>query len=166
MFQISTQYEGKQYTVELHSLVLTKLNREDLYRALVRHNVPGIEKHHGQSFHPVTISPCHQIQLQRTAAVTVLAPAARWPIFVASPVGFNACPIAQLFYRATLICGSGFSDLQSMSALPPKADIETGPVVSFDAPTPAAWRYSPRSAAPKQQPAWPLSTFFNFETAN
>src|SRR5215467_11863655 len=36
------------------------------------------------------------------------------------------------------------------SALPPKADIGTGPVISFDAPAPAAWRYSPRSAAP-----WP-----------
>src|SRR5215831_6372172 len=35
--------------------------------------------------------------------------------------------------------------VQSMSALPPKADIGTGP--SFDAATPAAWRYSPRSAA-------------------
>jgi hypothetical protein len=31
---------------------------------------------------------------------------------------------------------------------------------------PATWRYSPQSAAPKRQPAWPLSTFFNFETAN
>ena len=36
-----------------------------------------------------------------------------------------------------------------MSALPPKADIETGPVISFDAATPAASRHSPQSAAPR-----------------
>ena len=52
MFQISTQYEGKQNTVELHSLVIDntychKLSREDLYKALVKHKVPGIEPHHG-----------------------------------------------------------------------------------------------------------------------
>ena len=35
-----------------------------------------------------------------------------------------------------------------MSALPPKADIGTGPRFTFDAATPAAWRFSPQSAAP------------------
>src|SRR5262249_35355688 len=35
-----------------------------------------------------------------------------------------------------------------MSALPPKADIGTDMCITFDAATPAAWRYSPRSAAP------------------
>jgi len=34
----------------------------------------------------------------------------------------------------------------SMSALPPKADIGTGPRITFGAPAPEAWRYSPRSA--------------------
>src|SRR5215471_1429442 len=34
-----------------------------------------------------------------------------------------------------------------MSALPPKADIGTGPRITFGAPAPAAWRYSPRSGA-------------------
>ena len=34
-------------------------------------------------------------------------------------------------------------DFQAMSALPPKADIGTGPRITFDAATPAAWRYSP-----------------------
>ena len=66
MFQISTQYEGKQYTVELHSLVLTKLNREDLYRALVRHNVPGIEKHHGR----IKFSPCYHFTVSPDSAAT------------------------------------------------------------------------------------------------
>jgi len=36
---------------------------------------------------------------------------------------------------------------RSMSALPPKADIGTGPRITFDAASPAAWRYSPQSAA-------------------
>src|SRR5215471_6633244 len=39
--------------------------------------------------------------------------------------------------------------VQSMSALPPKADIGTGPRITFGARAPAAWRYSPRSAAPR-----------------
>ena len=39
---------------------------------------------------------------------------------------------------------------RAMSALPPKADIGTGPRITFGAPAPAAWRYSPRSVAP-----WP-----------
>jgi hypothetical protein len=52
MYQISTQYEGKQYTIDLHSLVIGntychQLNREDLYRELVKLKCPGIEKHHG-----------------------------------------------------------------------------------------------------------------------
>src|SRR5262249_7699830 len=37
--------------------------------------------------------------------------------------------------------------VQSMSALPPKADIGTGTCITFDAATPAAWGYSPQSAA-------------------
>jgi len=37
---------------------------------------------------------------------------------------------------------------RSMSALPPKADIGTGPRITFDAASPAAWRYAPQSAAP------------------
>src|SRR6516165_11855458 len=40
--------------------------------------------------------------------------------------------------------------VQSMSALPPKADIGTGPRITFGAPTPAAWRCSLRSAAPRR----------------
>jgi len=52
MLQISTRYEGEQYTVDLHSLVIDdtychKLDRETLYKALVRHKVPGIQPHHG-----------------------------------------------------------------------------------------------------------------------
>jgi len=47
-------------------------------------------------------------------------------------------------------------DFQAMSALPPKADIGTGPRIAFDAATPAAWRYSPRLAAPHLSRAtWP-----------
>jgi len=34
-----------------------------------------------------------------------------------------------------------------MSALPPKADIGTGPRITFGAPAPAAWRYLLRCAA-------------------
>jgi hypothetical protein len=52
MYQISTVYEGEKYTLDLHSLVINntychRLTREDLYRALVKLKVPGIEKHHG-----------------------------------------------------------------------------------------------------------------------
>ena len=39
-----------------------------------------------------------------------------------------------------------------MSALPPKADIETGPVISYDATTPAASRYSRLSATRTRRP--------------
>src|SRR5262249_6417275 len=41
---------------------------------------------------------------------------------------------------------------RAMSALPPKADIGTGPRITFGAPAPAAWRYSPRSAALRHDP--------------
>jgi hypothetical protein len=44
--------------------------------------------------------------------------------------------------------GSGADIPALTSALPPKADIGTGPRITFGAPAPAAWRYSPRSAAP------------------
>jgi hypothetical protein len=37
--------------------------------------------------------------------------------------------------------------LQPMSALSPKADIGTGPRITFGARAPAAWRYWPQSAA-------------------
>jgi hypothetical protein len=39
--------------------------------------------------------------------------------------------------------------IRSMSALPPKADIETGPVINFDATTPAASRHWRRSFSPR-----------------
>jgi len=45
-----------------------------------------------------------------------------------------------------------------MSALPPKADIETDSLVSFDATASPACRYSPWSAAPRLcWAAWPWS---------
>ena len=52
MYQISTVYEGEKYTLDLHALVIDntychRLTREDLWKALVRHKVPGIEPYHG-----------------------------------------------------------------------------------------------------------------------
>jgi len=46
--------------------------------------------------------------------------------------------------------------VRPMSALPPKADIGTGPRITFGAPAPAAWRCSLRSAAFVKQPALEL----------
>jgi len=56
-----------------------------------------------------------------------------------------------------------FAILESSFREPPKADIGTGPRITFGAPAPAAWRYSPQSAAPwpEVRRAWPqLSSSF------
>ena len=66
-------------------------------------------------------------------------------------------PMSALGQKRTLELSRGMSALvqkrtsecaRAMSALPPKADIKLVRV-KFTAATPAAWRYSPRSAAPR-----------------
>jgi hypothetical protein len=52
-----------------------------------------------------------------------MAPGPAAPLRLRVTVGIKRAPSAQPFYRATLIYGIGFADLQTMSALPPKADI-------------------------------------------
>jgi hypothetical protein len=71
MFQISTQYEGRQYTVDLHQLVIDntychRLDRETLYKTLVRHKIPGIERHFGHQQLSFVYGVHVQRQLEKT----------------------------------------------------------------------------------------------------
>jgi len=60
------------------------------------------------------------------------------------------CDTAKLQGQCPLWVRSRHQDIFAMSALSPKADIGTGTCITFDAATPAAWRYSPRSFAPRR----------------
>ena len=77
-----------------------------------------------------------------------------------SPVTLHRDQEGQVSNRRSSMSASGqkqtLQHVCAMSALPPKADIGTGPRITFGARAQAAWRYWPQSAAPHLSSAtWP-----------